>query len=80
MDCTTRSNDKDPGIRALRRSQPHCLNQNSKPNYEAEGGQENKILNFLKKPSEVTIVRRVYNRQSSSALFKKYNATVENFT
>ena len=63
---------------------PMNLDTSLSPALKRKTGQENKISNLLKfaseNPSGVTILRRVYNRQSGTALFKKYNAIVDSFT
>ena len=44
---------------------------------KGQGSSSSKLINFaIKNPSLVSIHRRVYNRASGTALFKKYNGTI----
>ena len=57
--------------------------KHTSPAEKRRAGQDraSKLLNLaVNNPSEVTILRRVYNRASGAALFKKYNAVVKRFT
>ena len=57
--------------------------KHASPAEKRRAGQDraSKLLNLAKNnPSEVIILRRVYNRASGAALFKKYSAEVKSFT